>query len=225
MLTILFRTIIIYLSLLIIMRLMGKRQIGELDISDLITTFLLSEIASLPITDTSIPVAFAIIPMIVLLTFEVSSSWFLSRFPFLKNFFSARPATLISNGKINQKEMLKARLSLDELIGELRQSGISDISEVKYAILEQNGKITVIQNASSKPLSADQMKIEVCDNGIDHIIISDGFVNKYSLELIGMSENELYGILSSKKLTKNEVYLMLIDDSKNVKIFRKEKNR
>lgn len=225
MLTILFRTIIIYLSLLIIMRLMGKRQIGELDISDLITTFLLSEIASLPITDTSIPVAFAIIPMIVLLTFEVSSSWFLSRFPFLKNFFSARPATLISNGKINQKEMLKARLSLDELIGELRQSGISDISEVKYAILEQNGKITVIQNASSKPLSAEQMKIEVCDNGIDHIIISDGFVNKYSLELIGMSENELYGILSSKKLTKNEVYLMLIDDSKNVKIFRKEKNR
>ena len=225
MLTILFRTIIIYLSLLIIMRLMGKRQIGELDISDLITTFLLSEIASLPITDTSIPVAFAIIPMIVLLTFEVSSSWFLSRFPFLKNFFSARPATLISNGKINQKEMLKARLSLDELIGELRQSGISDISEVKYAILEQNGKITVIQNASSKPLSAEQMKIEVCDNGIDHIIISDGFVNKYSLELIGMSENELYGILSSKKLTKNEVYLMLIDDSKNVKIFRKEKKR
>ena len=159
------------------------------------------------------------------MTFEVSSSWFLSRFPFLKNFFSARPATLISNGKINQKEMLKARLSLDELIGELRQSGISDISEVKYAILEQNGKITVIQNASSKPLSAEQMKIEVCDNGIDHIIISDGFVNKYSLELIGMSENELYGILSSKKLTKNEVYLMLIDDSKNVKIFRKEKNR
>ncbi len=223
MLTILFRTIIIYLSLLIIMRLMGKRQIGELDISDLVTTFLISEIASLPITDTSIPVAFAIIPMIVLLTFEVSSSWFLSRFPFLKNFFSARPATLISNGEINQKEMLKSRLSLDELIGELRQSGVSDISEVKYAILEQNGKITVIQNASAKPISAEQMNIEVCDNGIDHIIISDGFVNKYSLELLGIGEDELYRILASKNITKKEVYLMLIDDSRNVKIFRKEK--
>ena len=223
MLTILFRTIIIYLSLLIIMRLMGKRQIGELDISDLVTTFLISEIASLPITDTSIPVAFAIIPMIVLLTFEVSSSWFLSRFPFLKNFFSARPATLISNGEINQKEMLKSRLSLDELIGELRQSGVSDISEVKYAILEQNGKITVIQNASAKPVSAEQMNIEVCDNGIDHIIISDGFVNKYSLKLLGIGEDELCRILASKNITKKEVYLMLIDDSKNVKIFRKEK--
>ncbi len=223
MLTILFRTIIIYLSLLIIMRLMGKRQIGELDISDLVTTFLLSEIASLPITDTSIPVAFAIIPMIVLLTFEVSSSWFLSRFPFFKNLFSTRPATLICNGEINQKEMLKSRLSLDELIGELRQSGVSDISEVKYAILEQNGKITVIQNASAKPISAEQMNIEVCDSGIDHIIISDGFVNKYSLDLLGISENELYRVLASKNITKKDVYLMLIDDSKKVKIFRKEK--
>ena len=222
MLTILFRTIIIYVNLLIIMRLMGKRQIGELDISDLVTTVLLSEIASLPITDTSIPVAFAIIPMIVLLTFEVTSSWLLSRFPLLKNFFSTRPATLIYNGEINQKEMLKARLSLDELIGELRQSGISDISEVKYAILEQNGKITVIQNASAKPVSAEQMKIEVCDNGIDHIIISDGFVNKYSLELIGMSEDELYRILASENISKKDVYLMLIDDSKNTKIFKKE---
>ena len=86
MLTILLRTIIIYIVLLIVMHLMGKRQIGELEISDLVTTFLLSEIASLPITDTNTPVSFAIIPMIVLLTFEVCSSWFLSRFPILKNF-------------------------------------------------------------------------------------------------------------------------------------------
>ena len=222
MLTILFRTIIIYLSLLIIMRLMGKRQIGELDISDLITTFLLSEIASLPITDTNIPVIFAIIPMIVLLTFEVSSSWFLSKFPFLKNLLSSRPATLIYNGEINQKEMLKARLSLDELIGELRQSGISDISEVKYAILEQNGKITVIQNAYAKPISAEQMNIEVCESGIDHIIISDGFTNKHSLKLLKISESDVKTILDSKGIKKKEVYLMLIDDSKNVKIFKKE---
>ena len=223
MLTILFRTVVIYVSLLLIMRLMGKRQIGELEISDLVTTFLLSEIASLPITDTNIPVAFAIIPMIVLLTFEVSSSWFLSRFPFLKNFLSARPATLISDGKINRKEMLKARLSLDELIGELRQNGISDISEVRYAILEQNGKITVIQRAGAKPASVEQLKIKVCDNGIEHIIISDGFINKYSLETLNMKEEDVEKILKSKNISRGEVYLMLIDDSQNVKIFRKEK--
>lgn len=222
MLTILIRTVIIYLTLLIIMRLMGKRQIGELEISDLVTTFLLSEIASLPITDTNIPIAFAIIPMIVLLTFEVSSSWLLSRFPRLKNFFSARPAELISNGKINRKEMLKARLSLDELIGELRQSGVSDISEVKYAILEQNGKITVIEKAKCKPPSAEQMNITVCDNGIDHIIISDGAVNRHGLKSLNMSKSDIDAILKSKNIGIKEIYLMLIDDSKNVKIFRKD---
>lgn len=224
MLTILFRTIVIYIILLVVMRLMGKRQIGELEISDLVTTFLLSEIASLPITDTNIPVAFAIIPMIVLLTFEVSSSWFLSRFPILKKFLSPLPATLIFDGKINRREMLHSRISLDELIGELRQNGISDISEVKYAILEQNGKITVIQKAECKPISAEQLNIEVCDNGIDHIVISDGCVNKHGLEILGMTYEELENILNSQKLKKSEIYLMLIDDSKKVKIFKKEKN-
>ena len=223
MLTILIRTITIYLILIIIMRLMGKRQIGELEISDLVTTFLLSEIASLPITDTNIPVAFAIIPMIILLTFEVSSSWVLSRFPAVKNFFSARPATLISNGKIDRKEMLKARISLDELIGELRQSGISDINEVKYAILEQNGKVTVIQHASAKPASASQMNVNIIDNGMEHIVISDGFINKYALKALKMQKEEVYDILSSNRVTKKEVYLMLIDDSGNAKIFRKGK--
>ena len=224
MLTILLRTIIIYVTLIIVMRLMGKRQIGELEISDLVTTFLLSEIASLPITDTSIPIAHSIIPMMVLLMFEVSSSWFLSRFPTLKGFLSARPATLISNGKINRREMLHARISLDELIGELRQAGISDISEVRYAILEQNGKITVIQKAKYKSLTPADVKVEICDNGIDHIIISNGHFNKYSLKLLKITEKEISDILSSKGLIRKNVYLMLMDDSKNTKIFRKDEN-
>lgn len=224
MLTILLRTIIIYIVLLIVMRLMGKRQIGELEISDLVTTFLLSEIASLPITDTNIPVAFAIIPMIILLMFEVSSSWFLSRFPSLKNFLSARPATLICNGKINRKEMLHSRISIDELIGELRQSGISDISTVRYAILEQNGKISVIQKTSSSPPSAEDFNIKVCDNGIDHIIISDGSINKHSLKILNLSSEDVNKMLKKKNLNRSDVYLMLIDDNKNVKIFRKEEN-
>ena len=223
MLTILIRTVIIYVFLLIIMRLMGKRQIGELELSDLVTTFLLSEIASLPITDTNIPIAFAIIPMVILLTFEVCSSWLLSLFPCLKRFLSTRPATLVSSGKINQKEMRDSRISLDELIAELRQSGVSDISEVRYAILEQNGKITIIQKADAKPISPKDMNIEVSDNGIDHIVISEGFINKHALKTLNIDEEKVEKLLGAKNLTKNQVYLMLIDDSMNVKIFKKEK--
>ena len=222
MLTILIRTVIIYVFLLIIMRIMGKRQIGELELSDLVTTFLLSEIASLPITDTNIPVAFAIIPMVILLTFEVCSSWLLSVSPRLKNIFSSHPATLIHNGIINRKEMRTARLSLDELFAQIRQNGISDLSEVKYAILEQNGKITVIQRADSKPPSAKDMNIKVTDHGIEHIIISEGSINRYSIRALGFEESEILGILERKELCPEDVYLMLMDDTRNIKIFRKE---
>ena len=224
MLTILIRTIIIYVFLLIIMRIMGKRQIGELELSDLVTTFLLSEIASLPITDTSIPVAFAIIPMVILLTFEVCSSWLLSVSPRLKNLFSSHPSTLIHNGIINRKEMRAARLSLDELFAQIRQNGISDLSEVKYAILEQNGKITVIQSADSKPPSAKDMKIKVTDHGIEHIIISEGTINQYSLDALGFKKSEILGILEQRELLPEDVYLMLMDDTRNIKIFKKEEN-
>ncbi len=222
MLTILLRTIIIYISLLIIMRLMGKRQIGELEISDLVTTFLLSEIASLPITDTNIPLSFALIPMVVLLTFEVVSSWLLSRYPALKKLLAAVPATLIIDGQIQRREMLRSRISIDELIGELRQNGITDVSEVKYAILEQNGKITVIQKSEYKPITPDTLNLAVKESGIEHIVINDGKVNKHSLTLLGMKTKDIDDILNSRRLKKKEIYLMLIDDTKKVKIFKKE---
>jgi len=220
--TILLRTVIIYVTLLIVMRLMGKRQIGELELSDLVTTFLISEIASLPITDTDIPILYAVIPMITLLAFEVFSSWFLSRFSIFKGLFSTRPATLIYNGKVNRREMLRARLSADELIGELRQKGISDISTVKYAILEQNGRLSVIQSSDFTPLCANDMNIAVKENGTDHIIISNGALDEHGMSLLELTEKDVEHILSSRRLKLKEIYLMLIDDGRNVKIFTKK---
>ena len=125
MLTVLFRTVIIYILLTIAMRLMGKRQIGELEISDLVTTFLISEIASLPITDTELPLSHAIIPIVTLLALEVFISMLLAKFPKIKNLLSARPTTLIKDGVICQKAMSSARLSFDELFSELRQQGLA----------------------------------------------------------------------------------------------------
>ena len=120
--------------------------------------------------------------------------------------------------------MRRARLSLDELMAQLRQNGISDISDVRYAILEQNGKITIIQNAATKPPSAKDMKIKVSDGGMEHIIISEGFINKHSLKLLKISKKEVSDILAKKKLVPKQVYLMLMDDTKKVKIFKKEEN-
>lgn len=222
LLTIFIRTCIIYVLLMCSMRLMGKRQIGELELSDLVTTLLISELASLPITDNFIPLSHAIIPIITLVTFEVLSSFLVVHFPYLKNFISSRPSVLINRGKPDRRAMLSARISADELISELRQQGVTDISEVQYAILEQNGKITVVQKAPFKPPSAKQLNISTSENGISHIVVCEGKINKNSLRTLSLSKSDIEEELKKQNLALRQIYIMLIDDAKNVQIIKKE---
>lgn len=221
MTTILLRTAIIYITLIISMRLMGKRQIGELEVSELVTTLLISEVASLPITDAGIPVSHALIPIITLLFFEVASSMIMVSFPRLKNIFSARPTTLIQNGKFCIRAMRGARITADELVGELRQQGVVDISEVLYAILEQNGKVTVIQKAKYRTPNAEQLKIKTTETGICHIVIDKGVINDHSLRELSMNRKQLQKILKKQNLEKKDIYLMIINDAKDINIVRK----
>ena len=221
MTTILVRTIIIYIVLIIAMRLMGKRQIGELEVSELVTTLLISEVASLPITDSSIPITHTIIPIVSLLFFEVSTSTLSVSFPRLKNIFSSRPSTLIRNGRFCIKEMKEARLTADELIGELRLQGIVDLSEVLYAILEQNGKITVIQKAEYRTPSAKQLKIKTTETGICHIVIDKGVINKHGLLELGLNKTKLEKMLLSQQVKQKDVYLMIINDAGEVNLIQK----
>jgi len=225
MVTVLIRTIIIYLTLIAVMRLMGKRQIGELEISDLATTFLISEIASLPITDSELPLSHAIIPIIVLLTLEVIISTILSRFPRIKCLFRASPSTLIKDGVLSQKAMRDARISFDELFSELRQQGVDDISHIKYAILEQNGNITVIQKARYLQPTAEQLHLNPKENGLFHIIIEEGSVNKHGLSSVGLSEKALNSMLAKKTLSVKDVYLMMINDAGETRIVTKESKK
>ena len=223
MTTIFIRTIIIYVVLLTSMRLMGKRQVGELEISDLITTLLVSEIASLPLTDLNIPVSHAIIPIILLLTFEVVSSTLLMKFPPIKKFISTRPTTLIDNGRLCPEQMKKVRLTADELISEIRQGGISDIAEVQYAILEQNGRISIIQKPEFRPLSAKDMNIHTENRGIYHIIIENGHVCPHGLEKLKLDRKKLSTILYSRRYKQKDIYIMMINDGGDVMIVPKEK--
>ncbi len=223
MVTVLFRTIIIYLLLIIVMRLMGKRQIGELEVSDLITTFLISEIASLPITDTELPLSHALVPIVALLTLEVSIAMLLAKFPKFKKLTTARPSILIKDGEICQKAMTDARLSFDELFSELRGQSIDDVSQIKYAILEQNGKITVIQKARFRQPSAEQLHLKPKETGLFHIIIEQGSLNKHGMEQLSITKDHVSSILSKKGLALKDIYLMMINDANETKIIPKEK--
>ncbi len=222
MVIILIRTVIIYTSLLIAMRIMGKRQIGQLDVSDLITTLLISEIAALPIENPDIPIIYSIIPLITLLTFEVASSTILSRSQFMKSIFTPRPSFLIKDGKIDQKTLQKNRISIDELISNLRQQSIYDIREVKYAIIEQDGQISVVPKIEYRQPNLKDLKIKSPESGIIHIVIANGKINKHGLSVINKKEEWLSAEISKRGLFISEIFLMTVNDIGEIEITKKE---
>lgn len=223
MLIILLRTIIVYVILLCTMRLMGKRQLGELEITELVTTLLISEIATLPIVDPSVPVMYAVIPLITIITAEVALSVILLKCPRLKNVASARPSILVRQGKPDQKEMLRIRISLDELISEVRQAGLATLADVDYAILEQNGKISVIPRRAAQPPTAQDLGLSPAENGILHALIEDGKLNRYNMKLMALDDNWLNAQLAKKKLKPDEVFFLGIDDGRSLYWVKKEK--
>ena len=144
MYAILFRTLILYILITLMIRAMGKRQVGELEMSELVTTLLLSQLVSLPIEDPEIPLLHVVLPVILIVGFEIVITFLKGRLNFLKRIFEARPSILINRGVIDQGELARIRLTVDELLSEVRQQGYRDVGDIYYAILEENGKFSLI---------------------------------------------------------------------------------
>jgi uncharacterized membrane protein YcaP (DUF421 family) len=223
MITVFFRTLLIYLMVTGAMRLMGKRQIGQLEVSELVTTFLLSEIATLPIENPDIPVLHAIVPVVTLLTLEVSMALLLSRSSRLRRKLEAPPSMLICKGRLDQKELLRNRLSVEELLAGLRQQGVSDPEEVDYAILEKNGQLSVILKEPYRPATVKDAGLSVGHEGMMHVLISGGTVNEYNLRLLGKDREWLDGVLKRKKARREDVLCLLCNDAGKTELLRKEK--
>ena len=222
MLTIFIRTAFIYVLLLITMRLMGKRQLGELDVSELVITILLSEIATTPITNPDRPMLEAIIPIATLASLEILTSHLILRAPLFKSVLSSKPAMIIVKGVIDYKVMKKVRISLEELISQIRQNGIFDLCEVDYAILEENGKMSVIpKNANRQPDKSD-LKVYCPDTGIMHLVISDGTVSSHGLDTIKKDRVWLDRKLSRLGIAINDIFCMTVDDSGRIFIQKKD---
>lgn len=222
MIAILLRTLIVYILLILIMRLMGKRQIGELEITDLVTTLLISEIASLPITNHEIPVLAAVIPMITLLVLEVLSSWILVRFPRLRGLVSARPTVIMQNGHLNQTALSELRLSLEELMSEIRQQGLTALSQVDCAILEKNGKLTILPRSECSPPTAEQMNLKPPQDKLSHVVYCNGAYNKNGLQLIGKDRAWLERELQRRRLEPDTLFCITADASGKLFWLKKE---
>lgn len=222
MATIFLRTLIMYSILLFTMRFMGKRQAGQLEISELAIAFMLSELAVLPISDIELPLTRALIPIAVLLSFEILLSFIISRNSTLKKILIGKPSVIIKKGKLDQKELASLRMSFSELMGEMRLKGISSIDEVEYAIVEDNGQLSVFKKEKFSPATNEALLTKYTEKGIAHCIIIEGKVFKDNLKLSGKSEKWVEKELSRRHLNEKDIFLMTVDDNDEVFIILKK---
>ncbi len=209
MASIFIRTIIIYLVLNVIMKIMGKRQIGELEVNELVTTLLISEIASAPITDTDLPLFGAIIPILFISAGEVAVSYIKNKSAKVKKIVEGTPAYIIYKGRLRQDVLEKNRISINEILTEMRIQGIGDISEVKYAILEQSGKISLFKK----------------QDAVAHALIADGEPDRINLDELGITREDIDRMLTERRISITDVFLMTVNDDGEVKITKKEKTK
>ncbi|MBQ7968362.1 MAG: DUF421 domain-containing protein [Clostridia bacterium] len=214
------KTVIIYFFLLVAVRLMGKRQLGDLELSEFVVTIMLSELAVLPLANKSVSLLHAIGHILILILLEALVSYVSLKNRNIKKLVGGVPSILINKGQIDKKEMAKLRFGLDELMSQLRQKNIYDISDVEYAILEENGQMSVIPKINARGVTLEDMGINKKEKGMAHILIADGEVSEFNLRLTGHSYKWLKGQLKKEKCKIKDVFLMTIDDSENVQIIK-----
>lgn len=225
--TVIIRTFIIYVILELSMKLMGKRQIGEFQLSELVTTLLLSELAALPISDPDIPLMYMAMPVALIISLEVITSYLSVKNGVLRRFFSGKPSVLISRGVINQRELRRLRISCSELLSQLRQKGYGDISEINYAIVEDDGQLSVFPKTDSRPPNIGEYTDVTSgntppDSGIAHALIIDGDLIEDNLKCAGKSRAFVDHQLRMAKCGIKDVLLLLCDDTDKVTLIKKE---
>ena len=202
------RTFIIYIIIAFALRLMGKRQIGELEVSELVSTLLISEIAALPIADPDIPLLNAIVPVLFIFSLEIIISSLKNKSEKIKKIVEGEPIFLIYKGKIKEKALRENRISLNELLCEARLQGIGDVSDIYYSILEQNGQISFLKRGQDEKIALP--------------LIIDGEIKEESLSFTGISNTGLLEEIKRRALTLEDIFLMTADEKKNMSIYIKE---
>ena len=223
MASLIIKTIIIYFILIAAIRIMGKRQIGELEISELVITFLLSEFAVLPISNKNASMLTALVPIGILLTLELASSLLTAKIPAVRKLLIGKPNIIIRKGVIDTKELSRLRMSIAELMSELRLKGISSLAEIDYAIVEDNGQISVFKTASTSPATPSDIGIAVPERGIAHCVIAEGKVLTDGLSDAGVTREWLEDELKKRCAAIRDICIMTVDDGGNVLIIMKEK--
>jgi len=216
------RTIILYIMLMIMLRIAGKRQIGELQSSELVVTILISDLAAIPMQDTSIPLLHGIIPIVTVICTEIIFSSLSLKSRFLRKAMYGTSCIVIKNGVIDQKMLKRLRMSLDDLLEELRLKDTDDFTKVDIAIVETNGTLSVFKNTQFTPPSAKDIAVTASANNISHTIISDGITCRKTLASTGHSLIWLKNMIKSHGAKNDkEIFYMAVNNADEVTVVMK----
>ncbi len=207
----LIRATILYFIIIFLMRLMGKRQIGELQPSELVVTILLSEIASIPMQDNRVPILHSIVALLTLVSYEIFSSVLSLKSQKIRSVLQGKPIIVIRDGKIDIKALKKLRMSVNDLISLLRQKDVFEVSQVSYAIIETNGKISVLLKPENRNSTAKDLNICPADSGMQFAVICDGILIKETAEDSPLSEEKIRSLVLSSKIPMENILIMTVN--------------
>ena len=216
------RTVILYLILICVIRLMGKRQIGEMEPSEFVVTMLVANLAAIPMQDGGIPLFSGLVPILTVLGVELVLSWLTLRSVALRRFLCRKPVILIDNGVLLQDNLRQTRVTLDELTGHLREKDVLDITQVQYAILETDGNLSVFPFPKNKPAAAKDAGIQVKQQSLPVTIIEDGYLSRENLARAGKDEVWLETVLRQHSADGKSTMLLTVDASDKIYWLGKE---
>lgn len=212
MLTIVIRAIIIYLVVLFLYRLMGKRQLGQMQPFELVLTLIIADLATIPMADVSMPVLHGIIPLLTLVVLHFVLTFFSKISGKFSAFLSGKPVIVINPDGIDYKAIKNLNISVDDIFEALRGCGYFKIEQVQYAIMETNGKMSVLPKSEFAPATAGDLKLKVSPAAIPINIINEGKIVKENLKVAGLDETKIQNILKKAKVKNvKEVLLLTID--------------
>lgn len=222
MFVVVFRTLILYIVIVFGMRLMGKRQLGQLQPNELVITILISNIATWPIEEPTVPITVGIMPILLIVCFEVIASFATLKLPSLRKVVSGNPVVVIQNGQLVQKNLEELRFSVDDLMEELRAFQVFDLREVEFAVVETSGILSVYQKFEHRTVTPKVLGIQGQDT-VPLIVISDGRMISTSLEICNLTEKWLRSVLETEGYQIKDVFLMTCDAQADYYIVPKEK--
>lgn len=220
MIAIIIRTVILYIFVTFAIRIMGKRQIGDMQPNELVITLLISEIAAIPLQDTDQPILNGVVAIFVLVFLEIIISVLAMKSMFVRKCMSGKSVVIIKNGVIDQNAMRSVRMTVLDLVELLRGQNVFDISTVAFAVLEVNGDLSILLKSSEQPVINRDLNIEKADEALPLPVISDGKIVKESLQALNINADDIYKRLNANQMQVKNVFLMTLDRVGNFSIVK-----